>query len=96
MCFEVSQQPGVKPFFPGLRLRSPGAGRSGGRREGIAYGYLTEARRLAEQVEEADDRAALLADLKRCGRLIAGRILTKQVLRPANYRARRLARVRNR
>ena len=31
--FEVSQQPGVKSRFPGLRLRSlPGAGRSGGRR----------------------------------------------------------------
>ena len=48
---------GREAVFPGLRLRSPGAGRSG-RKKGIAYGYLTEARRLAEQVEEADDRAA--------------------------------------
>ena len=50
MCFEVSQQPGVKPFS-GLRLRSPGAGRSGGRREGYRLRLPDRGAPFGEQVE---------------------------------------------
>ena len=64
MCFEVSQQPGVKPFFLAYAYEALARAEAAAGEKGIAYGYLTEARRLAEQVEEADDRAALLADLE--------------------------------
>ena len=53
-----AQQPGVKPVFLAYAYEALARAEAAAGEEGIAYGYLTEARRLAEQVEEADDRAA--------------------------------------
>ncbi len=64
MCLEASQTPGVKPFYLAYAYEALARAEVIAGEKGRAYGYLTEARRLAEQVEEADDRDALLADLE--------------------------------
>ena len=49
MCFEVSQQPGVKAVFLAYAYEALARAEAAAGEKGIAYGYLTEARRLAEQ-----------------------------------------------
>ncbi len=64
MCLEASQTPGVEPFYLAYAYEALARAEAIAGEKGRAYGYLAEARRLAEQVEEADDRDALLADLE--------------------------------
>ena len=42
MCFEVSQQPGVKPFFLAYAYEALARAEAAAGEKGIAYGYLTE------------------------------------------------------
>jgi hypothetical protein len=64
MCLEVSQAPGVEPFFRAYAYEALARAEAAAGEKGRAYGYLTEARHLAEQVEDAEEKAALLADLE--------------------------------
>ena len=49
MCFEVSQQPGVKAVFLAYAYEALAQAEAAAGEKGIAYGYLTEARRLANK-----------------------------------------------
>lgn len=64
LCLEASQQPGVEPFYLAYAYEALARAEITAGEKGRAYGYLTEARRLAGEIKDESSRAALLADLE--------------------------------
>ena len=64
LCLDVSQEEGVQPFFLGFAYEAlaRAAAAAGNRQDMVAY--LDKAKSAADEVQEADNRKLLLADLE--------------------------------
>jgi len=64
LCLDVSQEEGVQPFFLGFAYEALArAAAAAGNRQDMAA-YLDKAKSAADEVQKADDRKMLLADLE--------------------------------
>ena len=64
LCLDVSQEEGVQPFFLGFAYEALARAAAAAGNHQDMNTYLAKARETAAEVQEADDRQMLLADLE--------------------------------